>query len=230
MPDSHSLLVIRDADRRWDTALALLAAMPNVQLVAVAAKAGEAMQALDRLPEPPEAVLAAGAVQGADATAFHRALRARCPRSSIAVFTPVYEASIDALRRALRIGSYLTWDELNEERLPLVLSALAAGIAAQTPAVSAATPIATPTARLLRVLLADANAMDRRGLAGLLAGDPRFTVVAETAGDTIALARRLRPDLIVLDPAAEGTLAIDVIEELSAALPETGMCVLHPRV
>jgi DNA-binding NarL/FixJ family response regulator len=78
---------------------------------------------------------------------------------------------------------------------------------------------------MIRLVIADDQALVRAGLRGLLelAGD--FAVVAEAAdgAQAIELTERLRPDLLLLDvrmPAASG---IEVLRELRrlAALPPT---------
>ncbi|MFE0137251.1 response regulator [Streptomyces sp. NPDC059037] len=57
------------------------------------------------------------------------------------------------------------------------------------------------TGRTIRVLIADDQPLVRRGLALILSPDPAFEVVGE-AGDgaeAVALAHRLRPDVVVMD-------------------------------
>lgn len=75
---------------------------------------------------------------------------------------------------------------------------------------------------MIRVLIADDQPLVRRGLALILAPDPEFEVVGE-AGDgaeAVALAERLRPDVVVMDirmPVLDG---VEATGELSALLPE----------
>ncbi|MCX5402752.1 response regulator transcription factor [Streptomyces sp. NBC_00335] len=75
---------------------------------------------------------------------------------------------------------------------------------------------------MIRVLIADDQPLVRRGLALILAPDPDFEVVGE-AGDgaeAVALAERLRPDVVVMDirmPVLDG---VEATGELSARLPE----------
>ncbi|MGW6843850.1 response regulator [Streptomyces sp. NPDC054958] len=70
----------------------------------------------------------------------------------------------------------------------------------------------TPSSRPVRVLVADDEAMVRAGIRAILARDPHIEVVAE-AGDgneAIALARRYRPDVVLLDiqmPGLDGLTA-----------------------
>lgn len=75
---------------------------------------------------------------------------------------------------------------------------------------------------MIRVLIADDQPLVRRGLALILAPDPEFEVVAE-AGDgaeAVALAERLRPDVVVMDirmPVLDG---VGATGKLSGLLPE----------
>ena len=81
---------------------------------------------------------------------------------------------------------------------------------------------------MIRVLLADDEAMIRAGVAAILATDPGIEVVAE-AGDgaeAVELARAHRPDVAVLDirmPKLDGLAAAVEIRE---ALPETAVAML----
>ncbi|MGI5488859.1 response regulator [Microtetraspora malaysiensis] len=71
----------------------------------------------------------------------------------------------------------------------------------------------TPSSRPVRVLVADDEAMVRAGVRAILARDPHVEVVAE-AGDgheAIALTRRHRPDVVLLDiqmPGLDGLTAV----------------------
>lgn len=74
---------------------------------------------------------------------------------------------------------------------------------------------------MIRVLIADDQPLVRRGLALILAPDPEFEVVGE-AGDgaeAVALAERLRPDVVVMDirmPVLDG---VEATAELFRLLP-----------
>ena len=65
----------------------------------------------------------------------------------------------------------------------------------------------------IRLLIVDDHPVVRDGLHGMFTGDPRFEVVGE-AGDgaeAVALAERLRPDVVLMDlrmPGVDGTTAI----------------------
>ncbi|MEU8527533.1 response regulator transcription factor [Streptomyces sp. NPDC048629] len=71
----------------------------------------------------------------------------------------------------------------------------------------------TPNGRPVRVLVADDEAMVRAGVRAILARDPHIDVVAE-AGDgseALALTRRHRPDVVLLDiqmPGLDGLTAV----------------------
>ncbi|MFE4638693.1 response regulator [Streptomyces sp. NPDC056773] len=75
---------------------------------------------------------------------------------------------------------------------------------------------------MIRVLIADDQPLVRRGLTLILAPEPEFEVVGE-AGDgaeAVALAERLRPDVVVMDirmPVLDG---VEATGQLSARLPE----------
>lgn len=81
---------------------------------------------------------------------------------------------------------------------------------------------------MIRVLVADDEAMLRAGVRSILESDPLLEVVAE-AGDgreAVAAARRHRPDVAVLDirmPELDGFAAA---AEIAAALPDTKVVIL----
>lgn len=74
-------------------------------------------------------------------------------------------------------------------------------------------------ARVYRVLLADGSPMFRRGLTGLLNGHPELEVVGVAGDATEALraARRLRPDVVVVDAGIPGGSQEAACELLQAA-------------
>ncbi|MDQ0988296.1 response regulator transcription factor [Streptomyces sp. V2I9] len=85
---------------------------------------------------------------------------------------------------------------------------------------STATPPRGGTAPT-RILLADDHALVRRGVRLILDGEPDLTVVAE-AGDgaeAIEMARRERPDLVILDIAMPRLTGLQAARELSRAMP-----------
>jgi DNA-binding NarL/FixJ family response regulator len=80
----------------------------------------------------------------------------------------------------------------------------------------------------IRVLIADDQALIRRGMAMLLDAAPDIEVVAQAADglEAVELARRLLPDVVLMDlhmPRKGGVLAT---REISAALPHTRVMVL----
>ncbi|WJV44232.1 response regulator transcription factor [Streptomyces flavofungini] len=93
--------------------------------------------------------------------------------------------------------------------------------ASPTPA-SAPTPASESGASgRVRVLIADDQPLVRRGLALILTPDPAFDVVgeAENGEQAVALAHRLRPDVVVMDirmPVLDG---VGATEELARVLP-----------
>ncbi|MFD6109499.1 response regulator [Streptomyces yangpuensis] len=81
---------------------------------------------------------------------------------------------------------------------------------------------------MIRVLIADDQPLVRRGLALILGPDPEFEVVgeAEDGARAIALARELRPDVVVMDirmPVLDGVRAT---EELARTLPDVRVLAL----
>lgn len=87
---------------------------------------------------------------------------------------------------------------------------------------------AAPAAAPLRVLLADDHTILREGVRLLLEAQPGIAVVGE-AGDgaeALALAHRLRPDIVVLDLAMPGLSGLETTRRLRAELPEVQVVVL----
>ena len=73
-----------------------------------------------------------------------------------------------------------------------------------------------------RVLIVDDHPLFRRGLVQLLQVIPAFQLVGEAAGgaEGLALARELRPDLILLDLNMRDVSGLDVLRGLRAARVE----------
>jgi len=81
---------------------------------------------------------------------------------------------------------------------------------------------------VIRVLVADDHQAVRKGVRALLAAEREITVVGE-AGDgstALAMARTLRPDLIVLDDSMPGQSGLDVARKITHELPSTAIVFL----
>ncbi|MBO0745458.1 MAG: response regulator transcription factor [Candidatus Dormibacteraeota bacterium] len=81
--------------------------------------------------------------------------------------------------------------------------------------------------RVYRVLLADGSPMFRRGLSGLLNGHAELEVVGEAgeAAEVLRAARRLRPDVVVLDAGIPGGCE-EAAGELLEQAPEVAILTL----
>ena len=82
--------------------------------------------------------------------------------------------------------------------------------------------------RVIRLLVVDDHNLFRRGLVALLAQDARMTVVGEAADATEAqvAARRLQPDLILLDHHLPGVRGVDAIHDLRQIAPAARILML----
>ncbi len=71
------------------------------------------------------------------------------------------------------------------------------------------------------MLIADDHAAYREGLVRAVAGDPRLELVGEAGdgGDAVALARGLRPDVLLLDVRMPGQGGMDVCRAVTADAP-----------
>jgi DNA-binding NarL/FixJ family response regulator len=81
---------------------------------------------------------------------------------------------------------------------------------------------------MIRTLLADDESMIRAGISAILAADPAIEVVGE-AGDgreAIELARRLRPDVALVDIRMPGITGITATAEIRRAAPEVAVSIL----
>ena len=86
----------------------------------------------------------------------------------------------------------------------------------------------TPTARPVRVLVADDHQLMREGTAALLAADARIEVVAlaATGREAIELAISKRPDVVLLDLNMPGIRGIEACAVIRNRVPEIRVLVL----
>ncbi|GAB4167411.1 MAG: response regulator transcription factor [Wenzhouxiangellaceae bacterium] len=86
---------------------------------------------------------------------------------------------------------------------------------------------------MIRVLLADDHAIVREGLKRILAENPAIELVGEAAdgGEALGMARRLKPDVVVLDLSMPGRSGIDVLADLKKTVAGVRVLVLsmHPE-
>ncbi|MCC7372942.1 MAG: response regulator transcription factor [Chloroflexi bacterium] len=117
----------------------------------------------------------------------------------------------------------------------LAASRRAAGQTPATPAPSgsrAARPRASDGVRAVpypaRVIVVDPHDIPRAGIRGVLAGEPEFEVVTE-AGDghqAVALCRRLRPDLVLMELRLPGLDGIMATRQIRQECPDTRIVIL----
>lgn len=83
----------------------------------------------------------------------------------------------------------------------------------------------------VRVLLADDHALFREGLAGILNSQPDFTVVGEASDgiEALVMARRLRPDLVLMDITMPGCDGVEATQAIIGELPGTVVVMLTVR-
>ena len=82
--------------------------------------------------------------------------------------------------------------------------------------------------KLTRILVADDHSVVRRGVQSLLEGHPRWKVCGEAVegGDAIAKAKRLRPDVVVMDITMGPMNGLEATREILKVLPKTKVLVL----
>jgi DNA-binding NarL/FixJ family response regulator len=80
----------------------------------------------------------------------------------------------------------------------------------------------------IRLLVADDHPVVRDGLRGMLAGQPDLEVVGEAAdgAEAVALAPRLRPDVVLMDLRMPGMDGVDAIRKLRTSFPDARILVL----
>ncbi|GAB3451793.1 response regulator [Actinophytocola sediminis] len=81
---------------------------------------------------------------------------------------------------------------------------------------------------MIRIVLADDEAMIRAGVASILATDPEIEVVAEAADgrEAIELARAHQPDIVLLDIRMPRLDGLSAAAELHAAMPQVAVIML----
>ena len=89
-------------------------------------------------------------------------------------------------------------------------------------------PTDSAPVRPLRLLVVDDHEVVREGLVSMLARRPNFQVVAEagTAADSIELARKFKPDLVIMDVRLPDGSGIEACREIRSEMPETKVVIL----
>jgi two-component system, NarL family, response regulator DevR len=84
------------------------------------------------------------------------------------------------------------------------------------------------SARPLTLLVVDDHEVVRQGLASMLDRRPGFQVVSEasTAAESIEMARRFQPDLVIMDVRLPDGSGIEACREIRAELPQTRVVML----
>lgn len=78
------------------------------------------------------------------------------------------------------------------------------------------------------IVLADDHPIVREGLRGLLATEPGFSVVGETADglEAVELVERIKPDVLIVDMMMPGLNGLEVTRQVNQRVPETRIIVL----
>jgi len=80
----------------------------------------------------------------------------------------------------------------------------------------------------IRILLADDHRIVREGLKSLILRDKEMTVVAEADNGrvTVSLARKFRPDIVIMDIGMPDMNGMEATRQILAELPKTGIIAL----
>ena len=83
----------------------------------------------------------------------------------------------------------------------------------------------------IRVLLADDHSLFREGMISILHGQPDFEVIGEAADglEVVVKARKLRPDLILMDIGMPGCDGVEATRQIKDEMPETIVVILTVR-
>jgi DNA-binding NarL/FixJ family response regulator len=86
----------------------------------------------------------------------------------------------------------------------------------------------SPEPGVIRVLLADDHPVVRAGVTGMLATEPGLEIVGEAGSgeEALAMARALRPDVILMDLRMPGGDGVSATRRIRAELPGTAVLVL----
>jgi DNA-binding NarL/FixJ family response regulator len=84
---------------------------------------------------------------------------------------------------------------------------------------------------ITRILLADDHHLFREGLANILNDQPDLEVVGEASDglEVIVKARKLKPDMILMDIGMPGCDGVEATQQIKAELPETIIIILTMR-
>lgn len=83
----------------------------------------------------------------------------------------------------------------------------------------------------IRILLADDHALFREGLAGIINGQPDMQVVGEASDgvEALAMARKLLPDLVLMDIWMPGSDGLEATSQIRDELPGVTVVILTVR-